>query len=276
LKCKSPKMLATMAANALLKELAASPKPGLVDRLSSGSHHDMDFFTFIDGITAITPYFEECVMMGKRLAEDSLLLFAKLREIGLRCEKAMYDATDGVNTHKGAIFALGIILAAYASNFVKRGSDVELLRGSIKQLCGALPQTELPHDPTKGERLSALYRIKGAREQAIEGFPVVFDVGLPLYRKVKNCLSLNDAAVHTLIGIIGAIDDTNIVSRAGMEELRRAQDEANQALSIGGMLTVPGREAIDMMCVNFKARNISPGGSADMLSATLFIDSLII
>lgn len=267
-------MVAALAANALLAELSATPKPGLVDRLSSGSHRDMDFFTFINSITAITPYFEACARAGMNLAYDPATLFTKLRRIGLSCEAAMLKATGGVNTHKGAIFVLGIIAAAHTSGHTRDRTDEVSLRNHIKWLCTALQQTELPHKPIKGEFLSAIYGIKGARGQALESYPAVFEVGLPLYRQVKNHLSPNDAAVHTLFGIMAAVDDTNIVFRAGIEELHRVKDEASRVLKLGGMGTASGRKAVEAICISFRERNISPGGSADMLGATLFVDKL--
>jgi triphosphoribosyl-dephospho-CoA synthase CitG len=275
LKLKLPTTVAAIAANALLRELAASPKPGLVDRLSSGSHRDMDFFTFIDSITAITPYIAECAGAGLDLAHNAAALFTKLRSIGLRGETAMLQATGGVNTHKGAIFALGIIAAAYASSHTDSDMNEAGLRQSILRLCSALAQTELPHQATKGEILSTVHGIKGARQQAVEGFPAVFEVGLPLYRQAKERLSPNDAAVQTLLGIMAVVDDTNIVSRAGMEALHWVKNEANRALKSGGMFTASGRKAIDLLCVGFRDRNISPGGGADMLSATIFTDNLV-
>jgi triphosphoribosyl-dephospho-CoA synthetase len=117
--------------------------------------------------------------------------------------------------------------------------------------------------------------LKGARQQALEGFPAVFEVGLPLYRQVKEHLSPNDAAVQTLLGIIAVVDDTNIVSRAGMETLRWVKNEANRVLKRGGMFTASGRKAMDRLCAGFREKNISPGGGADMLSATIFIDNLV-
>ncbi len=268
-------IVAALAANALLRELSASPKPGLVDRFSSGSHRDMDFFTFINSITAITPYFAECAEAGSGCATDPAALFTRLRGIGLRCEQAMLEATGGVNTHKGAIFVLGIIAAAYAEGANDGTMGAAQLRDRVYWLCGALSQSELPHLPAKGELLSAVHGLKDARRQALEAYPAVFDVGLPLYQQVKSRLSANDAAVHTLLGVMAVVDDTNIAARAGIAELMEVKAEAGRVLGLGGMLTASGRDAVDRMCVRFRERNISPGGGADMLSATLFTDRLL-
>ncbi len=288
-------MISKNAITSMLYEVSASPKPGLVDRYNSGAHTDMDFFSFMASSATLYPYFLRCAEEGEKFKEEDLKgLFQNLRLPGIKAEREMYKATKGANTHKGLIFSLGIVCAAAAYNFRNNGTDnvagnpvraEEIKRDSIfvtiSSMTKGLCERELEHmNPektlTNGEKIYMQYGVKGIRGEVEMGFPTVRDCSIPIYEKLvsEEKVSLNDALVQTLLGIMEINDDTNILSRHDMDTLDYVKRYSGDTLRKGGMLTPEGRRAVEEMDRDFISRNISPGGSADLLAVTIMLHLL--
>jgi holo-ACP synthase/triphosphoribosyl-dephospho-CoA synthase len=264
---------------ALLCEVTVSPKPGLVDRNNSGAHRDMDIFTFQDSITALMPWMGRFIRAGIFHGElPTERLLRELRFIGVQAEEAMYASTGGANTHRGVIFSLGLICAAlgklHGSNRPINLPEVlkltgELARPALGDFEGLTPQNCRSH----GEKVYLLHGVTGIRGEAARGFPSITAYGLPtLKRGLDRGLSLNDAAAVTLLCLIAHVEDTNLISRSDRATQRRVQGEAKKVLE--QIEEKPGLEPLYELDRRFIARNLSPGGSADLLALTLFFHFL--
>lgn len=264
------KRIASHACRALLYEVAATPKPGLVDRANSGSHSDMDFFTFQSSAAALWPYFETCAAIGmetKELLPEET--FARLRTPGMLAEGEMLRSTGGVNTHKGAIFSLGILCAALGRMGPEHYAVPELLlyecgqmtHGLVaKDYAGLTPETAV----TAGQKLYLQHGITGVRGQAECGFPAVLKVGLP---KLEEALaagrSINDAGCAALLAMMATAVDTNLISRGSVETQQRIAVETAILLMQN---PIPGEAVLKEMDAAFIEKNLSPGGTADLLA----------
>ena len=256
------------ALRGLLYELAATPKPGLVDRRNEGAHADMDFFTFIDSVSAIAPHLRACVVCGMHHDDDAALL-AALRAIGIAAERDMMAATRGVNAHRGAIFALGLLGAACGRNYVRDlGLSPEKIARTAGRI-GALFEGERPDEAVShGDRVHARSGMRGARGEAADGFPSVISIALPAIADyLARGASVNEASVGALLHLIAQVGDTNLFFRAGdagaaaIQAQVRAHIDTTQK-DIAGMMACAGE--LDAL---FVARHISPGGCADLLAA---------
>lgn len=239
------------AQRALLFEVAATPKPGLVDRRNSGAHRDMDMHTFLASAAALRPYFERCAVEGARFSgEDESTLMPRLRRLGLLAEQDMMAATGGVNTHMGAIYGLGILSAAAGVILEKTGrADAS----ALLQLAGRIAQTE--------------EKLPGARAEARRGFPTVGQTGLPRLRGfLARGFGLSAAAARTLPHLILETEDTNVLRRAGKAGAARVREEMLSLLSDEKNFDARARRADE----TFIRENLSPGGCADLLAFTLF------
>ena len=242
-----------LAEEALWQELELTPKPGLVDRLNNGAHHDMDHALFVRSITAITPWLSRFTELGSDYADqpagEQLRL---LRPMGIACEQAMYAATGGVNTHKGGIFALGLL--CFAAGRVREVTASNLCR-EVGILCRGLVARELAGRSaaaTAGERQFQQLGLTGARGEAESGFATVRRV-LPQW---------NGRQLHDLLLRLMAVNpDSNLVSRGGIHGLRYVQSYAQTLLANGW----DRRRLLEMDRALIR-RHLSPGGSADLLS----------
>lgn len=255
--------IARLAAQSLLCEVYATPKPGLVDQNGSGSHQDMDLFTFLSSTAALWPYFRQCASIGLE-GGDPESVFSKLRKAGLEAEKRMLRATGGVNTHKGAIFTMGLLCGA-AGMLAPADWAPEKLCALCAQMTRGLVQQELDTKKapqTAGERIYREYGIAGARGQAESGFPGALTGLNALEAALIEGFSFNDALCQSLLAIMAATPDTNLIHRGGME----AQNWVWEILK-----TTP---TPDSLCPEFEKRNLSPGGSADLLAAACFLHFL--
>lgn len=272
-----------MAQRALLTEVAVSPKPGLVDRENTGAHKDMDIFTFVDSACALRTYFEACAAIGMAhrgaLPQDC---FDALRVPGLRAEGAMKRATRRVNTHKGAIFSLGIFCAALGMGFDGETSDVQAAFIRCGEMTRAQMETELARlkaakAKTFGEELYQRTGLGGVRAEAAAGFPCVSETGLPrLEQCLKAGMTINDAALCALVAMMARADDTNALRRGGLEEAQRLKETALQmngaitaGLEAGRAKRMGLRSALRRWNSELTKKRISPGGSADMLALAL-------
>lgn len=264
--------VACNAARALLYEVSATPKPGLVDRDNSGSHKDMDLFTFIDSTAILSPHFRSFVQKGRELANCSVeQILPQLRYPGYLAEDSMRKITKGVNCHKGIIFSMGVICCAigmrYEQGLEYDTSETLHLSGKI---CSHLMEDfkAIKEPRSHGERLFVEYGIKGIRGEASEGYPTVERVGLSaLKRYVRAGFSLNDAGVWTLLDLLCDTEDSNILARSNMDTLKAVQKQAKDIL----MDPNPRIEQIQALDQQFIEKNISPGGCADLLALCYFL-----
>ena len=246
------------AQRALLYEAVTTPKPGLVDCRNSGAHRDMDLFSFMDSAASLRRYFETCVRMGLDGADEAHLQFA-----GMLAEDDMLRAANA-NTHKGAIFSLGIL--CWAAGCCGEGARAdEVLKKAAAAGAFYLHQMQSNvSETTGGEKQYWQYGLTGARGEAASGFQSVMEIGLPaLEQALATGKALPEAGVEALLQLIAHVHDSNIIRRAGMDGQRWAMEQAQAALA--------GKTTAQEMDERFIERNISPGGSADLLAVTYFL-----
>ena len=272
LKGSIAELLKRTALEALLQEVRTTPKPGLVDLANNGSHRDMSHATFVASANALADYFTRCAEAAL-VASGPQALFKQLRPLGMEAEKNMLAATGGVNTHKGAIFTMGIAVAAAASCYPDTSPETvltycaKMTEGLVEQDFGGITEPK-----TVGERLYKDYGITGIRGQAEAGFPAVLQVGLPaLQEGLKRGLSLNDAGCAVLLQLLAVTDDTNMISRSDLVTLREIQSRLQDLLASD---PYPDLSIIEELDREFIQRNLSPGGSADLLALTCFLHFL--
>lgn len=263
---------------ALLTEVRLTPKPGLVDIRNAGAHRDMDLASFEASTAVVAPWMEKFFIMGHDtaniMAEQVLTM---LRPVGMACETDMLAATGGVNTHRGAIFAFGLLSAA-AGRLVARGEPVEQQRvcEQVARFCHGLVGRELSSAKrkmrSKGEAHFLRYGLSGARGEAESGFRTVRTQAIPVFNRVMvETGDSNLALLQTLLHLMAWNDDTNLVSRGGLEGLNFVQQQAQRLLWEGGVLADGGLEALRQLDDELIVRHLSPGGSADLLAVTSFL-----
>ena len=271
--------IAGAAADALLAELETWPKPGLVSHVDRGSHDDMDAGTFRRSVAATQPYFGLLAAAGVDGAEMS-----ELRRIGLGAERAMLVATEGVNTHRGAIFGLGLLCAAAGAaeatwqppSFASLRCPAAVLGAIVRQRWGrAIADGPIPLQ-SHGTQALRRFGAGGARAEAAGGFQSVLDVGLPALRLGRRLAPGNPEAarVQAFFALLAAVDDTNLLHRGGADGLRDAQKAAAGFLAAGGVGQAAWIDAAVAVHRGFVRRRLSPGGCADLLAATLFMDRM--
>ena len=253
--------VAELAQRALLYEVCVTPKPGLVDRNNAGSHRDMDIYTFMTSAAALRPYFSACAKIGRETAQQlPESTFSALRLPGKLAENAMLEATNGVNTHKGAIFTMGVLCGALGRLEREQWHNPEM----VLQQCAAMTAGLIAQDfagvteenaRTAGEKLYACHGITGIRGQMEAGLPAVLQHGLPA---LEACLELgaseDEAGAAALLALIAATEDTNLIARGGLEGVRWAAD------------IVKKNQDLRLLDEYFMQRNLSPGGCADLLA----------
>ena len=319
-----PYIIAHLATQALQAELDTTPKPGLVDKDNNGAHRDMDYALMQLSINTLHPYFVRLAFLG---FADTLPSHTVIRDAGIEAEKAMLEATNGVNTHKGALFSMGlaVVAAAYeekkaAANKEVRGkeerekerekeeredsqvslenlapleslaSPLSSLQLTIKALAASFPDTSGTHGSKAKQLSNGTTTIKGALDNAREGYEKLFAEWLPFYNERRK--SHDAHALHkTLLRIMCDLDDTNIIYRtnvataeevkqearallASFEEAYAAEDKEKCASAIEEKCASAELLALKDMDRRYTERNISPGGAADMLSLTVFIGSI--
>lgn len=323
-----PYIIAHLATQALQAELDTTPKPGLVDKENNGAHRDMDYALMQLSINTLHPYFVRLALLG---FSDTLPSHTVIRDAGIEAEKAMLAVTNGVNTHKGALFSMGlaVVAAAYkekkaAANKEERGkeerkeergkerekeekedsqvsieslapresqaSPLSSLQLTIKALAASFPDTSGTHGSKAKQLSNGTTTIKGALDNAREGYEKLFTEWLPFYNERRK--SHDAHALHkTLLRIMCDLDDTNVIYRtnvataeevkqearallASFEEAYAAQDKEKCASAIEEKCASAELLALKDMDRRYTERNISPGGAADMLSLTVFIGSI--
>lgn len=266
--------IAVRAYLALVQEINTTPKPGLVDRNNCGAHRDMTMRHFFASANALRPFFCRFAEKGyltRELAPEEA--FIQIRPIGIEAEQAMLAATHGVNTHKGAIFSLGLLCAAAGRLGPDAWQAENVLAEAAAMVAGVTKRdfadVTAENAKTAGEKLYAKHGITGIRGQAEAGFPAVRDKGLPVLREgLKNGLSLNDAGAATLLHLLSVTEDTNILSRSDMDTLAVVQKQISELLE---QHPFPAIEQIEALDRQFIEKNLSPGGTADLLAVTYFL-----
>lgn len=267
-----PYIVAHMATRALKAELNTTPKPGLVDTHDSGAHRDMDHALMMRSIRAMHPYFVRLATLG--YDSPQLPAHNDIVRIGIEAEKAMFNSTGGVNTYKGALFSMGLAVTA-ATYIIGRGEVAttthgkeyvpnNLLSTTIIQLANGFPDTSGTHGSRAKQLAQAGGKLKSALDNAREGYSQLFGEWLPFYEtRIKG----DDSYVKhkTLLRIMCDLDDTNIVYRTDYDTMLQVKTEARRLLED---FTEAG---IEDMNRDFVSRNISPGGSADMLALVVFL-----
>jgi len=263
---RSPRSVAHLATLALWDELALCPKPGLVSLRDAGAHDDMNAQTFVRSLFALRRHFAALAAAGADGAP-----FATLRDLGLRAEADMLRATGGVNTHRGAIFAVGLLCAAAARTGAVGAAPTDaVLRRVLRETWGPALAAHVPVSTSHGAMVARLHGTGGARSEAAAAFPAVFEVALPALRAARAAnLGAREARMRALLALLAHIDDTNLLYRGGRAGLTFVQQRAS-ALRDGDDAVV----FAEAMHRDLVARGLSPGGSADLLSAALFVDAV--
>lgn len=277
-----PYIIGHLASMALQAELDTTPKPGLVDRNDNGAHRDMDHALMQRSIQALHPYFVRLAQLGftdKQPCHDEIV------NIGIEAEREMFKATGGVNTHKGALFSIGLAAVALAGEAFSRitqaercgtmayndvnSKQIQSLSNSIASLARLFPDTNGTH----GSKAKANNILKGALDNAREGYTQLFKAWLPFY--IDRIAEGDNYALHkTLLRIMCDLDDTNIVYRTSIETMKEVKTEAKQMLDTSRNI-VNFEAALQAMNTDYIHRNISPGGSADMLSLVVFLSCIV-
>ena len=266
--------IALLAMRSLHAELRLYPKPGLVSHRDSGAHRDMDANIFVRSLFSLRHYFAEIAAAGIREARLS-----ELQQIGLKAERRMLGSTKGVNTHRGAIFTLGLLATAAGCAWAwDVACSDETLRDIVVTRWGRdLRLGVVSHDlaPSHGRQVAAKFDVTGARGQAVHGFPAVFDRGLPQLRlALSKGAGQDEALIHTFFSLLADVADTNVLYRAGVEGLQYLQHEAGAFIANGSVFAegwFGQAELLHLQCIK---RNLSPGGCADLLAATWFVHQL--
>ena len=254
-----PYIIAHLATRALQAELDTTPKPGLVDKRDNGAHRDMDHALMLRSIRALHPYFIRLAQLGcssPQPPHDDIV------RIGIEAERAMFEATGGVNTYKGALFSMG--LAVIAAGGAALCHNTNAMSSSIAALASRFPVTKGTH----GSEAKTKACLKGALDNARDGYRMLFEAWLPFY---ETCVESADPyALHkTLLRIMCDLDDTNIVYRTSLATMLQVKEESKQLLQSFSIM------GLETMNSKFMRCNISPGGSADMLSLVVFLYSVL-
>jgi len=261
--------LGRRAVAALYDELELSPKPGLVSFVDSGSHRDMDATTFMRSLFALRRAFPALALLGARGNG-----FAALESAGIAAESQMLRATGGVNTHRGAIFTLGLLCAAAGRCMAAgRRLDTANLRAALLDAWGVeLALRALRNSESNGARAARRFSLRSVGVEAAEGFPVLFEVVWPALRGAFEAgLPPRLARLQALFASMAVLDDTNLVHRGGIEGLRHVQQAARDFLAGGGVAQPAAESRAWALHRDFVSRKLSPGGSADLLAAACWL-----
>lgn len=265
--------LADLAVEALIDEADLSPKPALVDRRSNGAHQDLHLGLMHASALSLWPAFKEMAQAATDIGDLGQPLREAIGQIGREGEAAMMRTTSGVNTHRGAIWALGLLVAAAALD----PDDLRPAGLSLRAAKLALidDRNLVGQSRSHGAEVARKYGAMGAREQAQMGFPAVIQFGLPqLQRSRAAGNGEQNARLDALLAIMSTLSDTCVLFRAGEVGLTAMQTGAQRVLDAGGSASLSGRRCLNELDQQLLALNASPGGAADLLAACLFIDCL--
>lgn len=260
--------LAGKAVKALMDEALLTPKPGLVDARDNGSHTDMTLELMLKSAKALEGTFREIARVSY-LHPVNQSLREQIAFIGREGEKAMFAATNGVNTHKGAIWALGLLASARAA-YPEERDPYRIM--SIAGTIASFPDRFRPKQRTHGQAVKRKYAVMGAAEEAQLGFPHVREAALPALLRARACgKPEEEARIEALLALMATVDDTCILHRGDWPDLLAVKRMSGAFLAAGGFSTRTGRKLFHRLSAYCKAKRLSPGGSADLLAATLFL-----
>lgn len=254
-------MLADLAVESLIEEVSLTPKPGLVDMIDQGSHNDLTYSLMVDSAKSLHTTFYNMAMVAYNEG-PSQFLREKIGEIGREGERRMFQVTKGVNTHKGAIWSLGLLTAAAA---IHKGQSDEI---ALCYTAGEIAQYDdrfIPHQVTNGIKAIQKYGVHGAKAEAQQAFPHIRKFSLPVFKATLNTFDENTAKLYAFLALMANLDDTCLLHRGGLEGLQYAKQFARRILNTGDF------HELRRMNEQFKERNLSPGGSADLLAATIYL-----
>ena len=264
--------LADMAVDALIDEADLSPKPALVDRRGNGAHTDLHLGLMHASALSLWPAFKEMAQAASEFGEVGLPLREAIGRIGREGEQAMLATTNGVNTHRGAIWALGLLVTAAALEPESTAPGAIALRAARLAL---LDDRYAPHPLSHGAQVAQRYGARGAREEAQLGFPAVIQRALPQLKHSRAAgHGEQNARLDALLAIMTNLADTCVLYRAGETGLQTMQLGAQAVLEAGGSASLAGRRRLHRLDEQLIALNASPGGAADLLAACLFLDRI--
>jgi triphosphoribosyl-dephospho-CoA synthase len=262
--------LAKLARQALIAEAELTPKPGLVDRRGAGSHSDLSLDIMRRSASTIAPYFAVMGASAQSMPFGQMLR-TQVAAIGRAAESAMLQVTNGSNSHKGAIWLLGLLVTAAAQHNDPNPTAIAQDAGFLARLSDRAQPQLVSH----GDVVKARYGATGARGEAYAGFPNVVHIGLPALcaARSKGCTETN-SRLSTLLSIMARLEDTCVLYRGGVKGLVTVQKGAAEVLIAGGPGSITGDEAMRRLDQELLTKRVSPGGCADLLAATLFLDAL--
>lgn len=274
---ESQETVVNNALKGLLYEVSLNPKPGLVDPVSMGSHTDMNMFMFIDSSLSLKSYLDKAFKLGRNFeGSDLKLLFNALRAEGVLAEQTMFNATNNVNTHKGAIFSLGIWVTAIAYSTKDGSATMTEVRRVIQRMVEGLIEKDLASNRvamTAGEQQFQTYQLTGIRGEAVNGFPGVAEVAVPFLQATFG--TMTQRLLDTLMKIAATLEDSTLIKRAKTPDvLAEMKEWTSIYFKLGGSHTEQGMKYLYDLDRLFIERNLSIGGSADTLILTIFIGQL--
>ncbi len=263
--------IARCAAIAAAEELRLLYKPGLVTPISNGAHKDLDFHLMSQALECLEPFWRECAKRGLSADKAAPEFLAELRHLGIEAEKRMFDASSGVNTYRGLLYLLGILCAAtgYAISHHQRAEDVF----EVSRLIAAKELKRIPNTRTRAKELG-FSSYAGARGEAASGFKTVHKALEFFLERKRKASTRAEALTDTLILLISITFDTNVLGRGGSEGLLFMQLSASEILKAGGILTKKGTNLYRQFLLETLQWNLSPGGAADLLICTAFLDRI--
>ena len=262
--------LAALATQSLIAEAELTPKPGLVDQRGSGAHEDLSLGLMRLSAAVLEPFLA-AMSSNSADREVDTSLREELAEIGRGAERAMFKATHGSNTHKGAIWTLGLLVAAAATRVGQTAQEIAAVAGAIARL----PDRAQPQPITHGDIVRSRYGAFGAREEACNDFPHVTRLALPALRKRRAARYSEEVSrLHALLSVMCQLDDTCVLYRGGIEALDLVKSGARAVLRADGCASAQGGNRLNAFDRELIAKHISPGGSADLLAAAIFLDAV--
>jgi triphosphoribosyl-dephospho-CoA synthase len=262
--------LSIAAVSVLLEEAELTPKPALVDRRGNGAHHDLDLAKLRRSARSLQVGFAD-IARAAAVEKPLLLLREQIGRIGRNMEMNMLAATGGSNAHRGAIWVLGLLVAAAQRLLERNPTRIAATAAALAQLPDRFALLSL----SNGDRARLRFGVSGARGEAQEAFPHVIRVGLPTLRLARDRGVPEDCArLDALMAIMASLDDTCLLHRGGLTVLDIAKAGAKAVLAAGGTSHPAGLEGLYRLHTELMARWASPGGSADLLAATLYLDRL--
>jgi len=269
------------AVRALHAELALEPKPGLVSYRDNGSHADMNARTLFKSLFALRGFFGKVARAGSEARP-----FAELQSLGLHAEARMLKSTGGINTHRGAIFSLGLLCAAGGLLAARRSSfDAGHLRRALLEQWGESLRSRAAQarrvsalgtgQPSNGQCVAQRFQLRSAHEEAAQGFPTLFGVTVPaLQDAIALGVSPRAARVHCLFATMAALDDTNVAHRGGLEAIDFVKGRATNFIESGSVWQPDWLSQARHIHAEFVERRLSPGGAADMLACASWVHDM--